>query len=51
MPKRILNAFFLCKSKGFDFELIIIGRQGFNLSQKVYLGNTQKKLNKALLDW
>ena len=51
MPKRILKAFLICKSQGYDFELIVIGRQGNNLSQKLYLGGLKKKLikNKDLI--
>ena len=51
MPKRILKAFLICKSQGYDFELIIIGRQGNNLTQKIYLKGLQRKLtnNKDLI--
>ncbi len=51
MPKRILKSFQICKSQGYNFELIIIGRQGNNLTQKIYLSGLQKKLinNKDLI--
>ena len=35
MPKTLLSGFIKCLNLGYDFELVIIGRQGFNFLQKI----------------
>jgi len=41
MPKTLVNGFIKCLNLGYDFELVIIGRQGFNFLQKI----SWRKLN------
>ena len=45
MPKTIVNGFMKCLDLGYDFELIIIGRQGFNFLQKISWRNLNRKIN------
>ena len=51
IPKTILNGFLKCLNLGYDFELVIIGRQGFNLLQKISWININKKIknNKKII--
>ena len=44
MPKTLINGFLECQKLGYKFELVIIGRQGFNFLQKI----TWRKLNKKV---
>ena len=44
MPKTLLLTY-KCLDLGYDFELVIIGRQGFNFCKK-FLENLNQKINK-----
>ena len=44
MPKTIVNGFLQCLKWGYDFELVIIGRQGFNFLQRISWRNINKKI-------
>ena len=46
MPKTLLSGFIKCLDLGYDFELVIIGRQGFNFLQKISWRNLNRKINK-----
>ncbi len=45
MPKTLLNGFIKCLDLGYDFELVIIGRQGFNFLQKISWRNLNGKIH------
>ncbi len=46
MPNTLINGFLKCLKLGNDFELVIIGRQGFNFLQRISWRNINKKIKK-----
>ena len=43
-PKTIFNAINICNQLGYDFKLLIIGKQGFNFGQKISYNPYENKI-------